>query len=496
MAHRRVNGEGTIYRRKDGRYEAATYVPTASGRRKRVRIYARTRAEVSEKLVASQRQAHQGIPVSDVAHRLDEYLDYWLEHVVRSSRRPSTYENYAWVATRFLKPGLGTHRLEKLSVATVQKWLDKQFGEGMSAHRIRLLRAVLSAALTRAQREELVQRNVARLVELPKYQAKERNPWSAEEAKRFLAAAIDHELYPAFLMLMLYGLRRGEVLGLRWSDVDFDHGLLHIRNQLQRRGGGFLQGSVKTRAGERDLPLLVPVREVLRSQQEMCAAISPGSPPDGLVFITTLGQPRDPDSFRVSFQRLAKRNGLRVIAVHDVRHTTATLLKDLGVPARDAQIILGHADISTTQQIYQHASLENRQNALEKVTTALLQPTVRVKSEEVVEPAVRCRQNADYCRQNDGSVALLGMFLTSVNNGTPDRIRTYDLWYRKSKIWSLRECVTGVEGALNVWRRQWILGCVAVSVAVRHLEQPLGELAIVGLLDSGSSTVPIELLRH
>jgi integrase len=435
MAHRRVNGEGTIYRRKDGRYEAATYVLTASGGRKRVRIYARTRAEANEKLVASQRQAHQGIPVSDVAHRLDEYLDYWLEHVVRSSRRPSTYENYAWAVTRFLKPGLGTHRLEKLSVATVQKWLDKQFGEGMSAHRIRLLRTVLSAALTRAQREELVQRNVARLVELPRYRAKERNPWSADEAKRFLAVAVDHELYPAFLLLMLYGLRRGEVLGLRWSDVDFDRGLLHIRNQLQRRTGGFLQGPVKTRAGERDLPLLGPVREALLSQQGLCAAISPGLPPDGLVFITVLGQPRDPDSFRVSFQRLAKRNDLRVIAVHDVRHTTATLLKDLGIPARDAQIILGHSDIATTQQIYQHASLENRQDALEKITSALLQPTVRAQSEEVVEPAVRCRQKVDYCRQNDGSFALPGMFLTSVNNGAPEGIRTPDLWYRKPTLY-------------------------------------------------------------
>jgi len=214
------------------------------------------------------------------------------------------------------------------------------------------------------------------------------------------------------------------------------------------------------------------------------------------VFITVLGQPRDPDSFRVSFQRLAKRNDLRVIAVHDVRHTTATLLKDLGIPARDAQIILGHSDIATTQQIYQHASLENRQDALEKITSALLQPTVRAQSEEVVEPAVRCRQKVDYCRQNDGSFALPGMFLTSVNNGAPEGIRTPDLWYRNSKNWSLRECVTGVESVLSVWKRQWILGCVAVNAAVSYLQYPLGEVAIVGLLDSGSLAAPIELLRH
>ena len=518
MAGKRTNGEGTIYRRKDGRYEAAVYVPTASGTRKRIRIYARTRAAVHEKLVAAQRQAQQGIPVADISQRVDEYLDYWLEHVVRGSRRPATYEQYAWVVARFLKPELGSYRIDKLSVSRVQSWLDQKFAGGESVHRVRLLRTVLSAALTRAQREELVQRNVARLVELPTYQAKERTPWSAEEARRFLVAAADHELYPAILVLTLYGLRRGELLGLRWCDVDFDHGVLHIRNQLQRFGGSFRQGPVKTRAGQRDLPMLTPVREVLLDQRAACAAIRADLSPEGLVFVTALGKPLDPDSFRVSFQRLAKRNGIRVIRVHDIRHTTATLLKDLGVPARDAQLILGHADIVTTQQIYQHDSLENRQNALERIESELLTSVVRRRSSEEVKQADRCRQIGDYCRQNDGSPVLLGALLTSVNNGAPEGIRTPDLWYRNSRNWSVRECLTEVECALNARKRQWVLGAVAVSIAVRteqcvwdwvptavvsnqtHPISPETTLGKVGLLGNGfedamAGTVTVERRR-
>lgn len=490
MASKRSNGEGTIYRRKDGRYEAAVYVFTASGGRKRVRVYANTRAEVHEKLVAFQRQGHQGIPVADESKRLDEYLDFWLAGVVQSSKRPRTYDQYAWVTGRFLKPDLGPYKLDRLTVLIVQRWLDRKHAEGHSAHRIRLLRSVLSAALTSAQRQDLVQRNVARLVELPSYEAKERIPWTGEEAKRFLTVAADHELYPAYLLLLSYGLRRGEVLGLRWRDVDFENGVLRIRNQLQRFAGAFHEGSVKTRAGQRDLPLLGVVREALLDQQAMCRELWPDAPSEGLVFRTVLGKPIDPDSFRVTFQRLAKRNGLRVIAIHDIRHTTATLLKDLGVPARDAQLILGHSDITTTQQIYQHASYETRREALERVEKSLVDPGNCLGSNECMDDSERCRQNAG-CRQDNGSVAahLVGLF-TSVNDGAPGGIRTPGLWYRNSNLLSLRERVTGVERLLRVRRKQWVVGLVAVSVAVRFRPAPLGEVALLPLMKSGGSSLP------
>jgi integrase len=482
MARRRVNGEGTIYRRKDGRYEAATYLQTSSGTRRRVRVYGQTWGEAHEKLITAKAEGQRGVPVPDRSWKLDDYLDYWLDHVAHGSRRPSTYMQYQWVVARFLKPALGKYRLDRLAVATVQNWLDKTFAQGASAHRIRLIRTVLSAALTRAQREELVQRNVARLVELPSYEAKERSPWSADEATRFLAAVVDHELYPAFLALMLYGLRRGELLGLRWGDLDFEQGTLHVRNQLQRHGS-FMQGPVKTRASQRDLPMLQPVRDALLNMRTVRTDVSANE----LVFVGGLGQPLDPDSFRVTFQRLAKRNGIRMIAVHDVRHTTATLLKDLGVPARDAQLILGHADIATTQQIYQHAGMESRQKALERVESVLIQPqpVVRVRSGEDVAFAGRCRQIED-CRQNGEFGMTATRLLTSVESGTPGEIRTHDLWYRKSNHLTVYDRITEVISAVKRAERKWLVGAVAVRTAVNFWQSPLGRVALVPIVDLGA----------
>jgi integrase len=415
MAKRRANGEGTISRRKDGRYEAALYVPTANGRRKRIHIYARTREAAHEKLISAQQKARQGIPVADVSQRLDSYLSYWLEHVVRTSKRMSTYAQYDWLAEHYLKPELGSYRLDKLSVPIVQQWLDQKFAEGVSAHRVHALRKVLGSALTRAMQEDLVQRNVARIASVPSYQARERVPWSADETKRFLAATADHELYPPFLVLILYGLRRGEVLGLRWGDVDFEAGMLHIRNQLQRVAGSFRQGPPKTHAGKRELPLLAPVREVLLNLMASSLPVGPRDiSPEALVFVTELSGPRDPDGFGMSFKRLSKRNGLRIIRVHDVRHTTATILHDLGIPARDAQVILGHANITTTQQIYQHSRLENQQHALEQVESALLPSAVCERRAEDSDGATRCRQTVVNQDKDKDAAPSPGAALTSV----------------------------------------------------------------------------------
>ena len=221
---------------------------------------------------------------------------------------------------------------------------------------IHVMRQVLGAALTRATREELIGRNVARLVELPAWEPGEVHPWSADEALAFLQAAKPDPLYPAFVLLLLYGMRRGEVLGLRWQDVDLDDGVFRVRQQLQRVSGSLQAGPVKTKAGNRDLPIPSLARAALLSRQEQQVAdrqaFGRAWQDTGLVFSTRSGLPIEPRNLIRSFRRICDHNELRVIKVHHLRHTTASLLKKLRVPPRDAQMILGHAHISTTMQIY------------------------------------------------------------------------------------------------------------------------------------------------
>jgi integrase len=358
---KRSNGDGTVYRRKDGRYEAALYVHTTSGARQRVRVYGKTRDEARRRLTAVAAQADTGLAVPDRAWRLGAYLDHWLDAVVRPTCRARTAELYEAIIRLHLTPALGSESLRRLSVARLQTFFNEQSAAGRSPRMVGVMRTVLGAALTQAQREELILRNPARLVRLPAWRPKEVHPWSDAEAGHFLSAAAGDPLYPAFVLLLLYGLRRGEVLGLRWRDIDRGRAVLQVRQQIQRLDGRLQQVVVKTDAGQRDLPLLPLADHVLTAHARTLAH---AAAPDDLIFTTRSGQPVEPHNLARSFHRIRQAAGLPRITLHHLRHTTATLLNRQRVPVRDAQHILGHASPLTTQQIYQHTHLDDQRTAL------------------------------------------------------------------------------------------------------------------------------------
>jgi integrase len=466
MAGRRANGEGTIYRRKDGRYEAAIMLMTRTGQRKRFRVCAKTRQEAHDKLVTAQMQAQQGTPIPDTSSQLGEYLNYWLENVVRPNRRPSTYERYEVAVRLHIRPILGGCQLTRLSVPLVQAFLNQKLADGSSTRNVQIMREVLRAALGRAVREELLVRNVAGLVDLPKWERAPIRPWNAAEARQFLAAAHDDPLYPAFVLLLMYGLRRGEIVGLRWLDVDLDEGVVRIRQQIQRVNGSLRAVPVKTQAGQRDLPLLPTVRNLLRRQ---------GTQQSEYVVSTRTGQPIEPHNLSRSFHRLSAQHGLRRIRLHDLRHTTATLLKDCGVAARDAQLILGHSTVVITQEIYQHDDLNSRTRALSKVEALLTEDSETNTNTRLPPPEIETggRSQAcavvasrDGCRQKLPSNVFLDDLNTTILSGRGDRIRTCDTWFWSSIDYTLRERLTSVNSVVQAWSCTWKLGCVAVKIAV------------------------------
>ncbi|MFG2299443.1 tyrosine-type recombinase/integrase [Actinacidiphila glaucinigra] len=364
---RNPNGAGTITKRKDGRYQAAVYVLQPDGTRARKFAYGKTWAECDTKRRELLAKVDSGIPVPTRSAKLAEWLPYWLENIVRPRRKLSTYDKYEAHVRLYLVPRLGSKRLESLSVADVRRFLnslerDTTGPTAKESHRV--LRTALSAAC----REELVARNVAALVEPPRPRARELSPWTLDETLTFLAAARKDPLYAAFVLAIAMGLRRGEIVGLRWADVDLDKRVLYVRQQTQRRRGVLYDDDPKGRR-RRAVPMpalcIAPLRwHRMRQAAAQQRAGEKWQGNGGYVFTTRTGRPVEPRNLYRSFTRVADSAQLRVIRLHDARHGCATLLTAAGVAPRVVMEILGHSQISITMDVYTHVVQDTQREAI------------------------------------------------------------------------------------------------------------------------------------
>ncbi|UYB40607.1 site-specific integrase [Streptomyces sp. Je 1-4] len=363
---RNPNGAGTITKRKDGRYQCAVYVLQPDGTRARKFAYGKTWAECDAKRRELLAKVDSGVPVPTRSAKLAEWLPYWLDNVIKPNRKRSTYSKYAMHVRLYLVPLLGTKRLETLGPRHVRVFLadvarKSSPATAKEAHR------VLRTALTAATREELVTRNVASLVEAPKVVSRETMPWSLDETLTFLEEARRDPLYAAFVLAIAMGLRRGEVLGLRWSDVDLDGRVIRISNQVQRIGGELYQDTTKT-GKIRPVPLPLICLAALRwhrlRQAHEAEKRGTKLDPAGLVFTTRSGRPIEPRNLNRSFSRLTASAGLRPIRLHDARHGCATLLTAAGVAPRVLMEILGHSQISMTMDVYTHVAQDTQREAI------------------------------------------------------------------------------------------------------------------------------------
>ncbi|WJY31320.1 site-specific integrase [Streptomyces sp. P9-2B-1] len=367
MARKRnPNGAGSIWQRKDGRYEARVYVPQPDGTRKRKTVYGSTWDECDTKRQELVLRDRQGVPTPTRSARLSEWLPYWLEEFVRDDRKKTTYAKYETHVRRYLIPHIGSKRLETLGAADVRRMLTAVTAQA-SAATAKESHRVLRSALTAACREELISRNVVKLVPAPRVQSRELKPWDLEETTTFLEAARKDPLYAAFVLAVALGLRRGEVLGLRWSDIDLERRTLTVRNQIQRVQKELYADSTKnrrTRAIPVPLMCVAPLRwQRLRQAKQRHDAGQAWHNSD-YVFTTRTGRTIEPRNLSRSFERITEDAGLRRIRLHDARHGCATLLFAAGVPARVVMEILGHSQIAVTMNIYTHVSDDNRREAM------------------------------------------------------------------------------------------------------------------------------------
>ena len=261
-------------------------------------------------------------------------------------------------------------RLGKLTARDVRQFLAGLVTSGVGEHRAQYAHAILRSALEDAMPEEIIPRNVAKLVRPPHPAQKRREPLTVVQVRTLLDAVAEHRLYAMFVVFTLLGLRRSEVLGLQWSDVDLDQGVIRIRRGLHRVDGKLVLLPTKTHGSERSVPLPPIILRALRAHRKRQDAeresLGARWPNLGYVFTTPIGTPIDPRNCTRLVQTERRRAGLPQIRLHDLRHGCVSVLLDLGTPPRTVMEIVGHSTMEMTMTVYGHVSLDAMRSALDQ----------------------------------------------------------------------------------------------------------------------------------
>ncbi len=353
-----------------------------NGRQIRKKATGRTKAEMEERLreLAEAHDEGREAPRRDLT--VARFLEEWLTEVLPGSVAKGTETNYRQMVDYYVRPRLGRKHLRTLTARDVTKMLRDMEADGLSPNTRRLARSVLRRALRWAEAEGMVQRNVAALANGVKIGGEEGKALTAEQARTLLAHLAGHRLEAAYTVALSLGLRRGELLGLAWDDVDLDGtpARLNVRMALKRHDDvGLVVEEPKTRQSRRTIHLPSSVvaalrRHRARQAEERLLAGELWEPlPLGrdLVFRTATGTSLDPDNFRNTTYKLTEGAGIGRWSPHQLRHSAASLLLAQGVPLKVVSEVLGHSSIRVTADVYGHLLDEAKSEAATAMETAL-----------------------------------------------------------------------------------------------------------------------------
>lgn len=383
---KRGNAEGSIYKMQDGRWRAAVTIgKDAEGKPKRKVYTAGTRHEVQDKLTDALKELKSGNSIVSEKQTVAKFLDHWIEQVVTSRVRPKTLRTYSDLVRIHISPSMGEIPLGKLSPQHVREFLTVKLESGLSPRTVKHLLVTLRGALAVAFKDGLIPRNVAALVEPPRTVRPEVRTFNPKQAQAFLEAVESSHCEAAFTTAVAVGMRQAEILGLQWSDIDFERGQLTVRAALQRIDKKLVRVEPKTRTSRRtiDLPAVcVASLTRQRSKQDESRKWA-GSRwhETGYVFTTRIGTPIDPrDLLReyYSITRPKPKEGEPPITLafppirfHDLRHSAATLLLAQGVSPRYIAELLGHSQVAFTMQTYGHTLPEVQKQVASKMDEIL-----------------------------------------------------------------------------------------------------------------------------
>ncbi len=371
MAKRRANGEGNIRKRKDGRWEGRYTAgrDPVTGKTIYKNVLGKTQAETKAKLKQAIQESAEVDIIKAEKYSVGQWMDVWFENCAKIKVRPSSHQTYRGYIDNHIKPNIGKIPLNKLSSLHLQKLYKKLLTDGrverieakkqprgLSAKTVRNINQVISSAMDFAKDQKLISSNPTDGCALPKLEHQEMKTLPVEQLTSFLREARESGVFEMYYIELATGLRRGELLGLKWEDIDLTQGSLRVQRQVCRIDGEIVEAPLKTKNAYRTLPLSTDAVEVLKEQRKKCGG-------SAYVFPSPTGGPISPDSVLHMLHRVLKRAGLSKVRFHDLRHTFATLALQNGVDIKTVSGMLGHYSAGFTLDTYTHVTTSAKKKA-------------------------------------------------------------------------------------------------------------------------------------
>lgn len=326
-------------------------------------------------------ELNQGTFIEPSKMTVAEYMDFWFENYVESNTRKNTRDSYKYLINLHVKPEIGKLLLNKLQPLHIQQLLTKKSKSGrvdgksggLSSRSVKYIYSILREALKHAVKWKLLPQNPAEAVEIPRLTRKRVQVWTPEETRCFLKAAEDDKFYALFVLALFTGMRRGELLALKWQEIDFEKGVIQVNNTLSKQR---TLETTKTEKSQRGVLVTENVLDILRQhklrQLEKRIKVGQKYQDYGLIFCTRLGTPLNAENLvKRHYFPIIEKAGVRKINFHSLRHCSATLALANNVNIKIISERLGHSTIKTTADIYSHVSLEMQRKAAQGIDKVL-----------------------------------------------------------------------------------------------------------------------------